>query len=337
MAAPAETEIAEEVFQEGSSEPGHQGSRVRVGVYRLRKKLDLFYIDKPGKRLTIRQGEYCLLLETPSVASKEEKAAAERTTAPRQRFGRIGAALLIVLLFNAAAALLYLNYVRGPRNLLGHSELWRPFSGGKNPTFIVIGDYFMFLRKQKSDGSNEVIQDFSIESSDSFMNTLQQKFEMRHIFNNEDLYSVSSDILKPISNLSYYLSSCHPSRQHHHHLDPDMMKSSGIIYVGALDAISPQFSQEHGGYHGLATCCIDRDASSNNCQGRVPSGSLDAWKDAQFCHPARFPPPCRNRPPRSAAIACGSRQVSRKRFGLRTGWLDSRGRWQGTVSPTALR
>lgn len=64
---PREAEIAEEVFQEGSSEPGHQGSRVRVGVYRLRKKLDLFYVDKPGARLTIRQGEYGLVLETPSI------------------------------------------------------------------------------------------------------------------------------------------------------------------------------------------------------------------------------------------------------------------------------
>lgn len=239
---PREAEIAEEVFQEGSSEPGHQGSRVRVGVYRLRKKLDLFYVDKPGARLTIRQGEYGLVLETPSIGGEEATPVAESSGAPRQGFGLIAAALSLLLLINALLALLYFSHVLGSGDSLGRSELWRSFSGEKNPPLIVMGDYFMFVRKQKSDNSDEVVQDLSIGSSDTFYAYIAKNVEMRNIFNNEDLYSVSSDVLTPVSHISSFLANVSSRPVTTSELNPDMLSSSGIIYLGALDAISPLLS-----------------------------------------------------------------------------------------------
>ena len=239
---PRETEIAEEIFQEGSSEPGHQGSRVRVGIYRLRKKLDLFYVDKPGTRLIIPQGEYGLLLETPSIARENERAPVEQITAPRRGFNPVATAILILLLLNALSASLYFSHVLDPSDSLGRSKLWQSFTGKKDPTFVVIGDYFMFVRKQKSNGVDEIIQDLSIESPDTFYEYVAKHSSAQSFLNNEDLYAVSADILRPMSHLSSYLRNELIRPVTSSELNADMMKSSGIIYLGAMDAISPLLS-----------------------------------------------------------------------------------------------
>lgn len=239
---PRETEIAEEVFQEGSSEPGHQGSRVRVGVYRLRKKLDLFYADKPGQRLTIRQGEYGLLFETPSVASEEKTASTKPLSDPGRRFGPMAMVIFALLLVNALAALVYFNHGFSTGHHLERSPLWKPFSGSTNPVFVVMGDYFLFLRKQNPDSIEEVIQDLSIESPDTFYQYVNRNPRFRNILTNEDLYAVSSDILGSVSHLMAYLRNVSLESVTSSALNPDIMKSSRIIYIGALDAISPLLS-----------------------------------------------------------------------------------------------
>ncbi|CDO34335.1 hypothetical protein [Novosphingobium sp. KN65.2] len=236
---PKETEIAEEIFRVGSSEPGHQGSRVRVGVYRLRKKLDMFYADKSGAQLTIPPGEYVFVLKTPGVESKNDWAATDKLPIARHRSSLIFAAILILLLVNVLFASFYFGNALDSSNGPARSKLWQPFSSSKRHTFFVIGDYFMFERAQDGDEFSEVIQDLSIGDVDTFYEHLNKTPENRNYFINDDLYAVSSDILGSISKLSSYLKNVPLQPTTSSNLNPDMMKSSDIIYLGALDAMSP--------------------------------------------------------------------------------------------------
>ena len=81
---PKETEIAEEIFRDGVAGSGGQGSRARVGIHRLRKKLDLYYADKPGARLVIPQGGYGFVIKLPEAPRNAEMPA--ENASKRMRF-----------------------------------------------------------------------------------------------------------------------------------------------------------------------------------------------------------------------------------------------------------
>ncbi|WP_138918488.1 hypothetical protein [Nitrospirillum viridazoti] len=234
---PKETEIAVEVFPGGPAASGIQGSQVRVGIYRLRKKLDLYYADKPGKRLVIPQGEYGFVLKLPDASSHNEKAPAEEGRM-RPRHGhaaRVAAAILLL----ANIALLWLLF-RGALGFGGPADqpaFWRSFEG--KTTAIAMGDYFMFISKPNDKGVEEVIQDPSIDSADTFYEYVTKTASERGSLRNEDLYAVSSDIVGSISRLWSYLKDYRLIAVASSALDPNMMKTSNIVYVGALDALNP--------------------------------------------------------------------------------------------------
>jgi hypothetical protein len=237
---PKETEIAEEVFQEGSSEPGHQGSRVRVGVYRLRKKLDLFYADRPGTRLVIPQGEYGFLLETSEITEEQ----GGKFTAGKVVSFRLGSAswiALAIILLNILLLVLYLNKVN-LRNYIIPTGFLNAFENKNGPAVVVMGDYFMFMEKIKNDDIGKIVQDLSLDSADTFYEYVTKNPELRDGLVNEDLYAVSSDILGSLSHLSSYIGTGQMQPITTSDLNPDIMKSSKIIYLGALDAISPLLS-----------------------------------------------------------------------------------------------
>ena len=237
---PKETEIAEEIFRDGVAGSGGQGSRARVGIHRLRKKLDLYYADKPGARLVIPQGGYGFVIKLPEAPRNAEMPA--ENASKRMRFGTaiwLGASTL--LLMNAILAWLHFGDAGG-LPAPARSLLWQSMDGGKNPTVIALGDYFLFVSKQNDNGSEEVTQDLSIDSADKFYEYVTSTPGVRGKVRNEDLHAVSSDIVGSISDLWRYLKADRPVAVASSALDPDMMESSNIVYVGALDALSPLLS-----------------------------------------------------------------------------------------------
>jgi len=236
---PKEAEIAGEIFQESSAEPGNQRSRVRVGVYRLRKKLDLYYVDKPGARLTIPQGEYRFTIESPDSSSVGEKAPVAGASF-RPRLSRVAwVAMSALLLANTALAGFYLRNTLGSGHPSERSALWKFFDNGKRPTVVAIGDYFMLINKQNHSEHEEIIQDLSIDSADTFYEYTSKTPGIRDNLRNNDLYAVSSDTLGSISRLSSHMKNERLLPVSSSELSPDMLKSSNIVYVGALDALSP--------------------------------------------------------------------------------------------------
>jgi hypothetical protein len=239
---PKETEIADEVFPGGLAATGGQGSQARVGIYRLRKKLDLYYADKPGPRLVIPQGEYGFVIRSQDVANVDEG----RPAGPGSRRSRfspvIWAAASALILANATAAWFQLKGAGAFHEPLPRPALWQFSETGKSQTVIAAGDYFMFISKQNDGGGEQVVQDLSIDSADDFYEYVTKTPGARENLRNEDLHAVSSDILGAIGRLWSDLKDYRPLTVASSALDPDIMKSSNIVYVGPLDAMTPLLS-----------------------------------------------------------------------------------------------
>jgi hypothetical protein len=239
---PREMEIAEEIFGHGTADSGSLGSRARVAIYRLRKKLDLYYADKPGARLVIPQGEYGFIIQSPDAPCANEKTLAE--SPPRApHFSRaMWAAASALLLANLSLAWSHFGGAIGVSDTAAGSTLWQPFATANEPSVVVAGDYFMFVNARNNNADEEVMQDLSIDSVDAFYEYMTTTPEARGKVRNEDLYAVSSNLLGPISRLWSYLQNSNLVAETSSGLDPDMMESSNIIYVGALDALTPLLS-----------------------------------------------------------------------------------------------
>lgn len=234
---PKEAEIAIEVFPGSFAASGIQGSQVRVGIYRLRKKLDLYYADKPGKRLVIPQGEYGFILKSADAPNHDVEAPAEERRLGSRHGRTISVAASILLLANIALVwLLFRDAVSfgGPAD---QPTLWQSLEEKK--ILIVIGDYFMFVREPNDNGGEEVIRDPTIDSVDDFYEYVAKTASERGSLRNEDLYAVSSDMVGSISKLWSYLKDYQPVAVTASALDPDMLKAPNIVYVGALDALNP--------------------------------------------------------------------------------------------------
>ncbi|MBU0556359.1 MAG: hypothetical protein KKD64_02345 [Alphaproteobacteria bacterium] len=235
---PKETDIAEQVFQESHEWANSQGSRVRVGVHRLRKKLDLYYADKPGARIVIPQGEYGLLLKSSDDLDDDEEAPpAEADTGTRRKIGLWVAAVALVL-GNVTLAGLYFKDRMGFGDNTVRSTLWRGFDT-KVPTKIVVGDYFMFLSKDDGSDVYHPTQDLSIYNADGFYARVSGETGSTDRFMEGNPYTVSVDTLAAASDLWPILTRYKPQPVTASDVNAEIMKSSNIIYVGALDALSP--------------------------------------------------------------------------------------------------
>lgn len=245
---PKEIEVAEEVFRSSAEPATAQGSRVRVGIHRLRRKLELYYGDRTGPRIVIPRGEYGLLLELPGERDVDETTA---PLEPRQSGNRKSSVWILataLLLVNVALACLYFSDEIGlGENALG-STLWRGFDDTKG-TKIVAGDYFMFLSKSVDTGVDEPTQDLSIADLGQFYDRVSKDpSSSYYIMDGDprpvammvgDASTVSVDILESIGNLWPLIKKFRPSPATSSDLNAAMMKSSNIIYVGTLDALSP--------------------------------------------------------------------------------------------------
>lgn len=245
---PKETEIAEEVFQESREEESTQGSRVRVGIHRLRKKLDLYYADRTGARIVIPHGEYGLVLQQPEGVEIEENVPSAPARPNRRRRFVIAMVALATLLANLALGGLYFRQQQDMGNHTVRSTLWKGFEKD-NPTKIVIGDYFMFMSKNMINGKEEPTQDLSIYEIDGFYERVTMQHGSKHGIMDDDSrhvsimegdsHSVSVDILQSVSSLWPIIKKYKPAVVSASELNAEMMTSPNIIYVGALDALTP--------------------------------------------------------------------------------------------------
>lgn len=176
---PKEIEVAQEVFGRIDRLEMIEDASVRVYIHRLRRKLQDFYGPNfSGPHLVVPLGEYRLVLTDGALAVHVEEtpvapepAAPERPPEPEPRVRR-GIVRHLWLAFGVALVLL--NLVawrlvadRQPKNVaneLARTLFWKPLVDSNHPTFIVVGDYFMFGEAGPNGQMTRLMRDFGINS-----------------------------------------------------------------------------------------------------------------------------------------------------------------------------
>lgn len=230
---PKESEIANELFGDDAMACGSQGSRVRVAVSRLRKKLDLHYRSRPGVRLEIPPGEYGLV-----VSPGPESAVPTDRSDRRKRFKPSWAVILaIFLLANIALAWWHLQNSKSHAVTAGRPKLWEPLLDNGHPIALTIGDYFMFAKSGRTQSQEEIVQDFAVSTTDDFYQSVSQSRSDSKKWDNRDLYAVSPDILVAADDIWAFVKRRLGRTVTASELNPDDMKSSNILYLGSIGTL----------------------------------------------------------------------------------------------------
>ncbi|MDR6707610.1 MULTISPECIES: hypothetical protein [unclassified Novosphingobium] len=234
---PRETDIAAEIFPNDLMTTGQQGSRVRVGVYRLRKKLDAFYEGRIGRRLIIPPGEYALQLTTPDGPVEVVDHQKTPSVQPR-RAPFLWMAIAALVLINGVVAWLYMDHQWAPERPLVRSPLWGAIAASKHKTYLVIGDHFAFAKVSSGVKDDDIVHDLNINSTDQFYKYTSSSPHLSENLRDQSLYTVSAQILGSVGIIASYLhiSTIQPTTSFR--LDPTMMQASNIVYVGTLDEMS---------------------------------------------------------------------------------------------------
>ena len=231
---PDEAEIAAAVRGDGGD--ALPASNVRVYISRLRKMMDDHYAQRPGPRLSIPRGQYRLVLDTPDADTPPSPLAplAKRPARPvHMRWVAAGIAALNL----ALAAAFWLTAARG-KPALADTLLWQPMTATRQQTIVVVGDHFLFGERHGGQ-VDQIVRDLAIASrADLPAHGAGADGPI-----DLDLAYTSSNLVFPLRSLWTALDGLNrqptapvvPASQ----LDPDMLKSGNIIYVGPLDGLGP--------------------------------------------------------------------------------------------------
>lgn len=262
---PREADIAAEIFPNNLIETGQQGSRVRVGVYRLRKKLDGFYEGQTGRRLIIPSGEYALQMTQPDGPAEMP----DTREAPRvalRRLPLVGIAVAALVLVNGLAAWFYMHYQQMPEQAPARSPLWGSIAKGERKTYLVIGDHFAFIDTTRDRKDGDIVHDLNINSAEELYRYTASRPKLATSLKDQALHTVSAQILGSVSTVETYLQVPTIQPTTSFGLDPTMMQTSDIVYVGTMDEMSNLLRtplMEASGFNCSAHCfdLIDKASS----------------------------------------------------------------------------
>ncbi len=145
--------IALEFF--GVKEPG---TRVRVNVYNLRKKINSYYETEGGNdssRLSIEKGQYAVSF------NKQSKIPTKKEINKRRQ--------PLLVFFAIMGLLMFTLYLKWPKSA---PELWKSFFLNSKETNLIIGDVFGMIGKTIT-GNNGWTRDYSINNLKEFYDFLE--------------------------------------------------------------------------------------------------------------------------------------------------------------------
>ena len=156
---PKEFTIGSEVFSQEVDDPST--SRVRVAVYKLRKKLDKYYKEEGVDDqicFTIPKGGY-------SVKFIPNKNVAQKNWKKNKWVIIFGFAFLVLILFTVISFVFQLSH-KSDYTKLRKTEFWNDLVDNKIKTVIVAGDFFLFTNRNLAgkDNVNYNIRDLNINS-----------------------------------------------------------------------------------------------------------------------------------------------------------------------------
>jgi len=247
--APKELEIYHAVFAKGGTQDVAQDSTVRVYIHKLRKKLDEYYTDRPGPRITIPKGEYRLtLIETTAATGQDTARPIGSALLDRMKAHKaIVLAVAILALVNIAFwALMSITYPSLPVPPAADTFFWRPLShdgAPKRPNLVVLGDYYLIGEAIDDKEVSHLVRDFSVNSREDLEQYLMNNpQDFGHYIDINLTYLPTStaialnDIL-PIVKAADRKKARPSGSIIMSHLNPDILRKSNIIYVGFLSGL----------------------------------------------------------------------------------------------------
>jgi hypothetical protein len=236
---PCEADIAASIRagQEAGSDP--PGSSGRVYVSRLRKMLDQYYGGHHGPRLVIPRGEYRLALQEGALDSPTPLDAPAAPSGPAQHKMRTRLAIAGLLALNAVLAGIYC-YSGAGGGTLAQTALWQPIARSPSQTIVVVGDHFLF-GERRAGKVDRIVRDPGIANRAAFGSQYAGNGQGADGPVDLDLAYTSSNLVFALRSVRLALatagvsSTVIPASQ----LDPAMLKSSNIVYLGPLDGLGP--------------------------------------------------------------------------------------------------
>ncbi len=235
-----EIDIAIEVFRKSGADPGD--ASVRVYVHRLRKKLEDYY-DKLGAaapvRLVIPRGEYRLAVTANALAAEPEAPAGLS-----RRAMVIGAGSAAgVLAAGGAGALLATKgpWVNDPYRDVRRSQLWTSAVANPRQIYLVLGDYYIFGETDKNGGIARMVREFDVNSRLDLGQFLTDHPDKVGRYVDLDLTYLPLGAALGLTELLPFLKSIARGGVLHtvtaSELEPDMLKSGHVVYVGYLSGL----------------------------------------------------------------------------------------------------
>jgi hypothetical protein len=301
---PKETEIANAIFADMPASSGGQGG-IRVYVYRLRKKLDEYYAGKSGVRLAIPRGEYCIVLTNPVAGTADASETAEPGRLRALLRGNMLLGMVAVFVIaNIAAAWFFWGELGKSSSPLADSVFWRPVAADNKSQTIVLGDHFLFGERGGPGLPTKIIRDLSIASPEDFRMRAAGNPDRKEDLVDLDLHFVTSNVafaLHSIWSAIYDVYGYDPENVDvilASNLNPDILKSSNLIYVGPLDGLgkllrNPLFEASGFKIGSRTNELVDKSSGKDFVSdGNIPADNQIPRRDYGYI--ASFPGPANN-------------------------------------------
>ena len=270
---PKEVEVAVEVFGKQAADLS-QDAGVRVHVHNLRRKLDQYYSSAGREQpwlLTLPKGEYRLaLLPNPLYAPVADSPAPAPALVlepglpgpgpvpvpgslpgsagtsvsrlrPRRVVGSVVVAAVLGALLGFGGAWALRTPAASPWSAARQSAFWAPVLSGTRPVLLVIGDYYLFgdTGGDQSMNVTRLIRDFNINSRSDLERYLVSQPQDASRYQDVGLNYLPTSSAYALSDLLPLLAQVKPRLRVMlaSDLNPVMMKSSDVIYVGLLSGL----------------------------------------------------------------------------------------------------
>jgi hypothetical protein len=242
--APKEIEIALQVFGKDANFDVAQDSVVRVYVHKLRRRLEEFAtrsLTPYDSRITIPKGEYRLVLERGATPTAQcvEPPLIQVVQPSRRRW--LVPVLALMVAFVAGVGLTYL-FTLNPQHreltAVRRSGVWGPLLDDDLPITVVVGDYFLLGEVDQAGNVERLVREFYINSNQDFLDHLQLNPGQMNDYRNLDLTYLPAATAFALQDLVPVLSTGKQvSVTLLSALDPRLLKSSHIVYVGYISGM----------------------------------------------------------------------------------------------------
>lgn len=244
--APKEIEVAQEVFGKTTDFDMMLDASVRVYIHRLRRKLGEHYARSPSDsdQISIPLGEYRMVLASSQIAEDDVQPSPNLQSAPMALSRSIWIFVIGFALINALA---WIYYTTRPSidSRPTQNNLWRPIAESKQPTLVVLGDYYIFGEATEGINVSRLVRDFSIngrEDLDEYLMLNPDKIG-QYVDVNLSYLPVSSGralrSLLPVVNAASERSGIRPQVENMSDLKPEILKNLNIVYIGFLSGLGP--------------------------------------------------------------------------------------------------